>query len=154
MSHTLHLASEHNGWKSPQSQGETNTFALFSLAAGAGRWNWWLWSLTTWLQCHLLVTDTRAETTSAGRMKTNGRNSKKCSYLSWLGVIILSLMFNFIKRSFKHTKKPMYFILELCGPQVISLICWNGVCAIRGKKEGFVVEGKRTTIGSKLQLNC
>lgn len=62
--HTLHLASEHNGWKSPQSQGETNTFALFSLAAGAGRWNWWLCSLITWLQCHLLVIDSGAETTT------------------------------------------------------------------------------------------
>lgn len=46
--------------KSPQSQDETNTFALFPLAAGAGRCNWWLHSVTTWLQCHLLVT-------SAGR---------------------------------------------------------------------------------------
>lgn len=44
--------------KSPQSQDETNTFALFPLAAGAGRCNWWLQTVTTWLQCHLVVTNT------------------------------------------------------------------------------------------------
>lgn len=72
VSHTLHLASEYSGWKSPYSQGETNTFALFSLAAGAGRWNLWLYTITTWLQCHLLVTVPRAE-----EKKLGGRICKK-----------------------------------------------------------------------------
>lgn len=142
MSHTLHLASEHNGWKSPQSQGETNTFALFSLAAGAGRWNWWLWSLTTWLQCHLLVTDTRAETTSAGRMKTNGRNSKKCSYLSWLGVIILSLMFNFHKKVIQtHKKTHVFYFRVVWATSHISHMLKRCMCH-QGKKGGVCGGGQ------------